>query len=381
MRDYALSTLRQFISPSIRFELRKAVAWSQELLARTCVWRWEIATLQRGGDIRCYDILYAGRKSQRDLAKALLGIDGAVSPTLAFPSSRTALVSEVPFPGALHVPGYLSAIVPLGGRPIEEITARYSRELQRTLRKLRPRYRLQQVVDEAEIDRVDREMLQPYARARHGAAAAQLARHEVHHMALQCGRLDLLLLDDKVVGCQLGCVITRAGKCYWSINRFGYTEAVFSDPKRLRETNSFNNHLALEWAIENGFDYYDIGICLGRPDDGLLEWKRRRGGEVDTLGSESYFYVRLPETGAAQLLWDAPLFAVEHRSLTLHLGLPEGPSDEEVANRYREMGFGGLSKVYLHCARQAGESLLDTLRSRYTHQKIPPVVVCVSCKG
>jgi len=81
------------------------------------------------------------------------------------------------------------------------------------------------------------------------------------------------------------------------------------------------------------------------------------------------------------LLWDAPLFAVEHRSLTLHLGLPEGPSDEEVANRYREMGFGGLSKVYLHCARQAGESLLDTLRSRYTHQKIPPVVVCVSCKG
>ena len=90
--------------------------------------------------------------------------------------------------------------------------------------------------------------------------------------------------------------------------------------------------MALEWAIENGFDYYDIGTCLARPDDGLLEWKRRRGGDVDTLGNNGYLFVRLPKVGIAQFLWETPLFAVEGKELTLHLGLPDGPSDEEIAS-------------------------------------------------
>lgn len=371
--------LRESISPSLRFELRKEIAWLRELFARARLWRWEIARLAGHGENCPYDIFYAGRKSQRDLARAMLGIYGeaAASKTAAFSPNRSVIISEIPLPGALRVPLYVSAIVPLG-RPIEEITARYHRDLQRTLRKLRPRYRLQQVVDEAEIDRVDRELLQPYAKARHGDAASQLGQKEVRTMAQQCGRLDLLLMDDAVVGCQLGCVITRAGKRYWSANRFGYTEAVFSDPKRLRESNSFNTHLALESAIENGFDYYDIGLSLGRPDDGLLEWKRRRGGELDTLGNEGYFYVRLPGAGAAQLLWNAPLFAVERQKMTLHLGLPHGPTDVEVASRYREMGFGGLSRIYLYCARAPGESVLETLRGYYAHQKFPPIVECIA---
>jgi hypothetical protein len=78
--------------------------------------------------------------------------------------------------------------------------------------------------------------------------------------------------------------------------------------------------------------------------------------------------------GAAQFLWETPLFAVEGNNLTLHLGVPDGPSDDEVANRYREMGFGGLFKIYLHCSRTPSEMLLDTLRSRYTHLKSPPVL-------
>jgi hypothetical protein len=180
------------------------------------------------------------------------------------------------------------------------------------------------------------------------------------------------------VGCQLGHVITRAGKRYWSTNRCGYPEAVYSDPKRLRETNSMNIHLALEWAIENGFDFYDLGVALGRPGDGLLEWKRRLGGELDTMDHRVYFHIRLPKVGAAQFLWDAPLFAVERRKLTLHLGLPGGKSDEEVANRYREMGFRGLFKVYLHCANPPGDQLLETLRSYYKQQNNPPVMEIIS---
>jgi len=283
----------------------------------------------------------------------------------------TAVVSEMWIPGALHIPWMLSSIVPLG-RMIEDITAEYHSQLRRDLHKNRSRYCLQQVTDEREIELADRDMLRPYAKARHGTAAAQIAPHEVRRMAQQYGRLDLLLLEGQVVGCQLGCAFTRSGKRYWSTNRCGYPETVFSDHKQLRDYNSMNIYLAMEWAIDNGFDYYDIGPSLGRPGDGLLEWKRRRGGVLDTMGNSGYFHVRLPRVGAAQFLWDAPLFAVENRKLTLHLGIPSGKSDTEIAHRYREMGFGGLNKLYLHCAKMPDDHLLETLRGYYAGQRLPP---------
>ena len=366
--------IRELISPSLRFELREAAAWLGEQLGRACLWRWEIVKLPQRGD-RPYDILYIGRKARRDLVCALLGIDGDIATGQAGKhlSNCSVLISEMRVPRALRVPGYLSSIVPLG-RTIEVIMAKYQRELKHDQRFRHKSYRTQQVLDDAEIERVDREMLRSYASARHGDAAAQLGLDEVKSMARKFGRLDLLLLEDEEVGCQLGCVYTRAGKRYWSTNRFGYPEAVFSDPKRLSEINSFNAHLALEWAIKNGYDYYDIGISLGRPDGGLLRWKRRRGGELDTMGNYGYFYVRLPSVGTAQFLWDAPLFAVERRKLSLHLGLPHGPNDEEITQRYHDMGFAGLSKVYLHSARQPDESVIASLRSLYEHQKTPPNV-------
>lgn len=95
------------------------------------------------------------------------------------------------------------------------------------------------------------------------------------------------------------------------------------------------------------------------------------------MGGSRFFYIRLPKVGAAQFLWDAPLFEVEQDLVMLHLGLPKGLGDEEVASRYREMGFRGLIKVYLHCAEQPGENILDMLRSLYVHQKFPPVLEVV----
>lgn len=366
--------MRQLLTPSMRFELRKAVAWLRDILGRACFWRWEIVRFKLRED-SLYDILYVGRKTQREFVKVLLGVQSqAVESHLKVgKSDRTVVVSELPTPGALYVPQYLSAVVPLS-RSIDEITARYNTELRRSLRKNRLRYRMKQALNDDEIETADREMLQPYAAARHGSAASQIEAREVHRVAKVAGRLDLVLLEDEIVACHLGCVVTRAGKRYWSTVRFGYPDTVFSDTKKLREVNAITTFMALEWAIENGFDYYDIGTCLARPDDGLLEWKRRRGGDVDTLGNHGYLFVQLPRVGAAQFLWEAPLFAVEGKNLTLHLGLPDGPSDEEVASRYREMGFGGLFKIYLHCARVPGEQLLDTLRSRYAHLKSPPVL-------
>ena len=374
MKEKIVTILRKLISPSMRFELRKALAWLWDIGTRACFWRWEIVRFKLRED-SAYDILYVGRKKQREFVKVLLGAQaqGAETRLKLQKSERTVLVSDMPTPGALYVPQYLSAVVPLS-RSIDEITAKYNAELRRNLRKNRTRYRLKQALNDDEIEIADRDMLQPYARARHGSAASQIATQEVQRVAKTAGRLDLVLLEDEVVACHLGCVVTRAGKRYWSTVRFGYPDAVFSDNKKLREINSITTFMALEWAIENGFDYYDIGTCLARPDDGLLEWKRRRGGDVDTLGNYGYLFIKLPKVGAAQFLWETPLFAVEGKKLTLHLGVPDGPSDEEVANRYREMGFGGLSKIYVHCARTPGDALLDTLRGRYSHLKSPPVL-------
>ena len=374
MKEYIAELVRKLISPSMRFELRKAVAWLRDILGRACFWRWEIVRFRLRED-SLHDILYVGRKTQREFVKVLLGAKSqAVDSQLKLDTSdRTVWVSEMPTVGALYVPQYLSAVVPLS-KSIDEITARYNTELRRNLRKNRLRYRMKQALNDDEIESADREMLRPYAKARHGTAASQIESHEVQRVAKVAGRLDLVLLEDEIVACHLGCVVTRAGKRYWSTVRFGYPDAVFSDTKKLREVNSITTFMALEWAIENGFDFYDIGTCLARPDDGLLEWKRRRGGDVDTLGNDGYLFVRLPKVGAAQFLWETPLFAVEGKQLTLHLGLPDGPSDGEVTNRYREMGFGGLFKIYLHCSRAPGETLLDTLRSRYAHLKSPPVL-------
>lgn len=374
MKTIVTESLRKLLSPSLRFELRKAFAWLQDSLARACFWRWEMARFKLRED-SAHDILYVGTKDRREFVQVLLGAQapGADTRLRLQKSEHTVLVTEVPTPGALFVPQQLSAVVPLR-RSLDEITGQYNSELRRNLRKHRARYRMQQALNDDDIASADRDMLQPYARARHGSAASQIQTQEVHRVAKSAGRLDLVLLEDDVVACHLGCTVTRSGKRYWSTVRFGYPDTVFSDHKKLREVNSITTFMALEWAIENNFDYYDIGTCLARPDDGLLEWKRRRGGDVDTLGNHGYLFVKLPKVGAEQFLWETPLFAVENGKLTLHLGVPSARSDEEVAVRYREMGFGGLSKVYLHCAAPPREQLLDILRGRYSHLNSPPAL-------
>lgn len=379
-KEQASTLIRKFISPSLRFKLREIFNWLKELGSRACFWRWEIVQFPLGCDSP-YSILYVGRKTHKDLAKALLTIEGNAEklPAKSKISSSTAFVSEIPFPGALRVPGSLCVVVPLG-RPIENITAGFGDNLRRLHRKHLKNYRMRQTLNDTEIDQANREMLQPYASARHGAAAAQIAPDEVRRLALKAGRLDFVLVGDEVVACNLGCEFAVAGKKYWSTIRFGYPRAVFSDPKRLSETNAVCFYLALEWAVKNGYDYYDMGACLGRPEDELLQWKKRWGGLVNTMGNYAYFHVRLPQTGAAEFLWNAPLFSAEGNNLTLHLGFPDGHSDEQILNRYRKMRFSGLFKIYLHCAKQPSEFLLDKLRGLYTRQQSQPIVELVESR-
>lgn len=383
MKATLTALARKHLSPSIRYEMRHLASQVREVLARACFWRWEVARFRLQQESP-YEIVYVGRKQQREMAKLLIagkgqgsaGIVDSTSATTA--ASHVVVVSEMPTAGALSVPHYLSAVVPLG-RALEDITARYDSELRRSIRKHRPLYRMRQALTDEEIAMADRDLLRPYASARQGIHAAQFPTAEVFRIAKSVGRLDLITCGDEVIGCHLGCEVVRGGKRYWSTLRFGYCQAVFSDARKLREVNSITTFMALEWALEKGFDYYDIGLCLARPDDGLLKWKRRRGGDIDPLGNHAYLFVRLPRTGTAKFLWDTPMFAVEGDKLTLHLGLPDGPSDEEVASRYQEMVFGGVHKIYLYGRNGAGESFLETLRNRYANLQSPPTLERVMC--
>jgi hypothetical protein len=358
----------------MRNEIGETIAWLREQFDRAQVWKWVVTRYSMHAG-HPFEIMYIGRKVQRESAIALLiaNVDGALRSTEKSSSFHRVIVSEIPFPGALRVPALLSSVVPLD-RPLEDITSNFHSQLRRELQKNRTRYHLRQVLDNSEIEQVDRDMLRPYASARHGNGASQTELSEVKRMAQTYGRLDLLLCEGEVVGCQLGHVINHKGKRYWSTNRCGYLEGIFSDAKKLRNTNAINIHLAMEWAKENGYDYYDIGVSLARPGDGLLEWKRRRGGELCKMGKTGMFYLRLPKVNVDSFLWVAPIFAFEGDQLTLHLGLPQGLGYEEVVSRYREMAFGGLFKVYLHCEASPSEQVVEMLRSLFVEQNHPPTL-------
>ena len=240
MKENIKVAIRKLISPSMRFELRETAAWLKEQLNLARIWNWEFTRLPNRFD-STYKILYLGRKVHREWANSILfDIRNSSDRTQigANLSSHTVLVSELPIPGALSVPKYLRAIVPLG-RPIEEIMAGYDSELRRSLRKHRSSYRMQQVLDNSEVGRLNLDMLEPFAIARHGSFAMKLPLERVRRIAMEYGKLDLLLKENEEVGCLLAYSYVYAGKHYWFIDSFGYTEAVFSDPKRLREANQY----------------------------------------------------------------------------------------------------------------------------------------------
>jgi hypothetical protein len=370
--------LHDLLSPAWQFPLRRAALSLRGQLQRARLWRWEVVSFSRRTGVPC-KVLYAGTEDRRWLAATILGLDrleGSAPLEAAF-AADTALVSEAPLPGALRIPRSVHAVVPLG-RSIDDIIGTYDVELRRRLRKQRARYRLRQVLDEEEIAHLNATMLEPYAAERHGAHVQHLRLAAVRATARGLGRLDLLLDGDRPVGCHLGYPLTVGAHRHWVNWRLGYPRPVFSDPRQLREVNSMNVHLAMEWAVANGYHHYDLGGCVARPADGLLQWKRRRGGALDPLHNDGWFFLRLPRQGSAGFLWEAPVFAMERQGITLCLGLPPAISDGEAMKRFREMGFAGLVKVRLHCGRPAGEPLLGSLRAVFSRQARPPALELVA---
>jgi hypothetical protein len=369
--------IRKILSPSMRFGIRDKKDWLKERLNLAAFWRWKQTYLypKEGSQFK---VRYWGRQENINLAETLLGIDrasGVVQADHHVPE-RSVTVSEIPIPGAIRVPKYLRAIVPLEGG-MEAIIADYDSELRRRLKKYRPNFHTKQALTDEEIDAADNTLLRPFASDRHGAAVNHMPSKTVRDFAQRFGRLDLVYENSELVACLLAMEYWVAGKKYWILDRFGYPESVFSDPKRLGHINAMNNHIAMEWAIENGYDYYDIGLVFARPWDGLLHWKKRRGSIMRTtaLPLFSHFYLKVSDADAAEFFWESPLFSEDGRGLlTLHLGLPAGKSDADFLDHYNKMTFRELRQVNLYTTTPPSEALLNSLGDFYRRDVTPPKI-------
>jgi hypothetical protein len=368
-----LDRFRHLVPPGLEVPLLRTLARLRQATALAGVWRWTRRPLPTP-EGEPYRTVFVGPGPLWGRAASVVGCDEArdawSGPTAP---QGVAVVSAFPIPGSAKVPWQLQATVPLG-RPVEEVLDDHNKKVARRLRALWRRARLEPVADDATVARLNREMIEPFAAARHGESATHVPLDRVRSVARGPGRLDLLYFDGEPVGCELGTVRVRGRQRAWVSLRFGCPPAVFEDPERLWEANSLASHLVMIRALEEGFDAYDMGASPARPDSGLLQWKRKRGGVLDALLPDGFFWVRPPHPGTARFLWNTPLFAVERGGLVLHLGLPEGPGDDEVAMRYRDTGFRGLAEVRVHAAREPGEPLLARLRDLHARHAHPPPV-------
>ncbi len=379
MKKYFKTLIKKTLSPSVRFEIRSTKDWLKERLDLAAFWRWNL-TILHPKDGSPFRIRYFGRKKNVNLAEVLLGIDRESGAPQAArkETERKVLVSEIPIPGAIRVPKYLRAIVPLD-RKVDEIVNDFESELRRRLKKHRPYFHMRQVTEDHEIEFADQQLLRPFAENRHGDHVNHMDSNTVKSFAKDFGRLDFVYEEGVLVACILGVEYSVKGKRYWMVDRFGYTAEVFSDPKRFGYANAVNNQLAMEWAIVNNFDFYDMTLVFACPFDGLLEWKKRRGSifRMTALKGFSHFYIKVANADAANFFWESPLFAVEHGGVVLHLGLPSGRNEEEFLSHYSKMTFRELNKVYLHCVTTPAETLLVGLSKFYRHDQSPPKIEIV----
>jgi hypothetical protein len=343
------------VAPSLLSDMKSAVAGGKRLMRKSRFWRWTKAEITP--EAAGYKILYSGTEERKEAALLALRRK-AVDPLL---QDATIAVSEFPIARSLRVPQYLDMDVPLD-TSIDEILAGYGEKLRRVVVQQLPHAELVEATTADDLALADSAMLRPYAIERHGPTAAQIPLEQVARLSrLPYGRLHILRINGEPVACHLGVHEVRKGRSYWTAVRFGYVESVFTDSKRLHEVNSTNVFLATKFAKEFGADFYSLGMSLGRPDDGLLNWKRRRGGVLNARTSNDWFYVRAPHNDAPTFFWGGPLFAMSEAGnrLSLHVGIPAGVDEASVAARYRETHFRGIDEVIIHHDESTPEDLLE----------------------
>ncbi len=367
-----LHKFKACISPEVLYLVHQKLEQYQTLLLSFCCWKWRVFQFNLS-DARAGHVRFLGNPDNQALLMSLLGVTLQEKSAVDTSSQYEIRINDFPLPNTITVPSTLNTIVSLN-RPVEDIMATYSRSLRRSILAQRSQYRHETVLDGAQIAMLDNDMLQPYARARH-ERAHQLASEAVQQLAhCESGRLDALYFEGEAIGCHLGNRYIKQGKKHWHVNRFGYIPSIFLDHKRLGEVNSMNLHLALEKAIDDGDDFCDYGMSLARPGAGLIEWKRRRKGFL-AKNNGINFHMDIPKKIAAQFFWHSPLFGLENHEIVLHLGIATEKTDEEVIAHHHEMGYGGLSKVYLYAHHMPSDALIQSFHALYADQAMPPVIV------
>lgn len=359
---------KQLILASIKHGLQQSKIKLSDLCSRAKYWQHETINFQLPNNT--YTVRYTGRLSRLCMLKPLL--DATEAKNIKLDTSPSIAVYEFSKPNSLCVPACLTMVVPLN-RSIDEIVATYAKSLRRALKKQLTRFEYQTVSEASAIAQINETMLKPYAIARNGDAAHHFTKADIEAMAFgHFGRLDMLVENGEPVGCHLGNAYTEKGKRYWHVNRFGYIQNIFNNYKHLQEANSVNLHLALMKAKEYGYDYCDYGVSLAKPGDGLLEWKRRRKGVLKQYAADGCFYLVPPQEGQADFFWINPLFALEGKDIVLHLGIPNSVEIMEALNRYKEMGYDGLAKVYLHVNQPIDAALQNGIAKLYENLTTQP---------
>jgi len=345
----------RIVAPSLLPALKSAAASGKRLMRKSRIWKWTKTEIIPEG--ARYKVLYWGTEERKDAALLALRRK-SIDPIL---EDATITVSEFPIGQSLRVPQYLDMEVPLAAS-LEEILATYGEKLRRVVLQQLPHVELVEATSTEDFALADRAMLRPYAISRHGPTAAQIPLHEIAKLAQwPYGRLHILRMNNEPVACHLGVHGVRKGRRYWTAVRFGYVETVFTNSKRLHEVNSTNVFLATKFAREFGADFYSLGRSLGRPDEGLLHWKRRRGGILNAETCKDWFYVRPPLHRSPAFFWGGPLFAMHDSGtrLVMHVGIPATVDEASVAARFRDIHFPGVDEVVIHHEQSTPRTVID----------------------
>ena len=369
---------RYFLSRSLKDSIKELRNKLRELIHLACIWRYHLCVLKHSkfSDVGFY---FFGLKLHQEAATSMLDLD---YPSVTDGRSRLrAFISVIPLPGSIRIPHNLTSIITLKNKSIDEVLMGFEKSKRRSVANAASGFLLKQVTEIKDVTRLNEEMLIPYASARHGKAVVQLQLEFVMGMAFKYGQLHLLLENTLEVGCLIGYESIRNNKRYWLMYREGFPDFVFNDKNNHREKHIIIIYLQLEWAINNGFDYYDMGSNQAFTERGAAHFKRTLGAELSTRGSYNYFYLKLPQRMAAKFYWEKPVFAVDGKNIVLHLGLLDGISADEVANRYKLLNYGGLSKIYLHCDSKPSSIHVKSVMDIYRHQKTPPALKVCLFKG
>lgn len=372
MKNFINHLLNFFNLTSLKFTLRERELRLKEVIRLAYFWRWQVSRLPNSNSM---DIAfcYLGRKSELAGAINFLGLNNS-NKTAAMSNTR-AIVSEFPIPGAICLPLSLSTVIPLKNRTVDDVLMGFEKRKRRLINSQVSNFKLEKVSTIEDIIRLDQEMLRPYSKARHGSSAYNFPIEQLTEMAFVRGQFNLLLHNNREVGCIIGHFSERNKNNYWQSDRMGFPAFIFNDMQLYRETNVMITYLQIQWAITNGFEYYDMGHNPAFTETGVVHHKRTFGGHLSTMSNHNYLYLKLPQANIAKFYWGNPLFAIERKAVVLHLGLPNGINDLELFDRYKQLNFGGLAKVYLHYETQCSESSIEVIRNIFSHLKSPPLIV------